>query len=214
MTPRSLRVVAAAAGATVLLAPPAHAADEIALSRDGRTWSSALREPLFAPQLRWVPGDVRTSSFHVRNDSATGGDLVVELVDARDEPGHRPPTGRGFVRRDLTVSSRVAGGPWLGPRASDRPGRSVVTVPAGGRRRVDVRVAFDASSTLRSRTAALDLRLRVSLAESTSSSAGAGGAALPMVGGAASAPWLLAAGVAALGAGLHLRRRQRAAVES
>jgi len=64
----ALRVVLCGA-CLVAPAAPARAADELGSSTDGRTWVSSLATPLFAPSFRWVPSDVETASFYVRNQA-------------------------------------------------------------------------------------------------------------------------------------------------
>ncbi|WP_157973803.1 hypothetical protein [Desertihabitans aurantiacus] len=97
---RALLLVAATlllAGTTV----PAAADPRIGLSSDGRSFRQTLAEPLFDPRTRWVPGDVRSATLWVRNDSAEVADLTVAL----DAPELAGPLRSG----DLVVTGRVAG---------------------------------------------------------------------------------------------------------
>lgn len=89
---------------TVLAPTAAHADDEIALSLDGVHWHASLATPLFDGSVQWVPGDVRTASFHVRNDGSDAGDL--EIAVARTESYSLLDSGF------LTVSARAGDGPW------------------------------------------------------------------------------------------------------
>lgn len=78
--------------------------DNLALSLDGHTWRHAITTPLFAPATRWVPGDVRTERFFVRNDGPTGAGLTVA---ARVRDAH------GLYAGDrLRLQVQTAGGEW------------------------------------------------------------------------------------------------------
>lgn len=70
--------VAAMIGVTT---SPAVAAGELELSRDGTSWSPDLSEPLFDSNVRWVPGDIRSSSFFVRNLTSQQGRLSMDILD-------------------------------------------------------------------------------------------------------------------------------------
>lgn len=89
--------------------PVAHAAtahdpgSEVAVSRDGTHWSDSLAAPLFDPAVRWVPGDVRTALFYVRNRDADAGDLRVTV--------QRTPRDALIGTGWLTVSARAGQGP-------------------------------------------------------------------------------------------------------
>jgi hypothetical protein len=74
-----------ALGATVLstttpVTMSAHTSSGLALSRDGRQWSSDLDSPLFEKDLRFVPGETRVETFRVRNSSADKAELRVRLL--------------------------------------------------------------------------------------------------------------------------------------
>lgn len=147
------------AAALLLSTPSSAVADErIGLSSDGENWSAQLSEPLFDPDVRWVPGDVRTESFFVRNESPESAELSIDLlgsaVDDLVETG------------DLTVMASGGGSDWI---ASDDPGThrlvSSVGVSSADGTRVDVTVAFDADAVNASQTLGFELDLRVNLQE-------------------------------------------------
>ncbi|MCD9153087.1 hypothetical protein [Aeromicrobium duanguangcaii] len=83
---RLVSAVVAAAGLVLAGIAPATAAGEIGVSRDGEHWSEALTERLFDPNARWVPGDVQTASFYVRNQGSSNARLVLTVRSGdRDE---------------------------------------------------------------------------------------------------------------------------------
>ncbi|WP_186629547.1 hypothetical protein [Rhodococcus sp. BP22] len=65
--------------AIVLLigAGPSRPAQSVGYSSDGEQWSKSLSDPLFDRDIRWVPGDRRSSEFHVFNDTEDDGRLVL-----------------------------------------------------------------------------------------------------------------------------------------
>lgn len=185
---------------TALVATPsaAHAADEVEVSLDGVTWSRTLPRPLFATELRWVPGDRETATFYVRNAGRSAGDLSIAAVGHHDD---------GLIeRRDIVISARGEGSPW---RAVDEPGTHRLLSSdalAGGRTaRVDVQVAFAPGSTNRSEVRSLALDLDVRLVQHDRHDGAAGGGLLPGTGGPAAQ--VLLAGLILSGAGLVLVRR-------
>lgn len=118
---------------------PAHAVTGIAFSRDGSSWGSALNGPLFSSSIRWVPGDVRTERFYVRNDSnliakmdvAVIATSVQELID----------TG------DLAVAVRIGNGDWQATSVAGTHDLASRTVNVGESYPVEVRVSFLAEAT-------------------------------------------------------------------
>lgn len=151
-----------AASLMIMLAAttPAAATSPVGLSRDGVTFSSSLDAPLFDPVIRWVPGDIRTESFYVRNLHADDSDLAIDVmgasVDSLLESG------------DLMVAARGAGGTWQDVRS---PGThtlvSAVDLASGNASRVDVKVAFSGESTNVTQVRRLDLDVRVRLSQDT-----------------------------------------------
>lgn len=154
-------VIPAFIAAALLLttASSALADDRIALSRDGEVWSTQLSEPLFDPDVRWVPGDTRTESFFVRNESPESAELSIDLLGSAVD---------GLVKTgDLTVMASGGGSGWT---ETDESGTqrlvSNVGVGSASGTRVDVTVAFDADAVNVSQTLGFELDLRVNLQES------------------------------------------------
>lgn len=154
------RIAFILAGCAVLVAaPPAHAEDEIGLSTDGVHWTPSLTEPLFDPEVQWVPGDVRTARFFVRNERPDKGDLTVSIDRV--------------VRDDLLDTGWLA----ISARAGTQP---FTTVTAGGTFElveqdrlgsgvalpVEVRVAMADSAPNRTMVLGTDLDLTVTLTDS------------------------------------------------
>ena len=138
-------------------ATPASAADvRLGLSRDGVTFTPTLGQPLFDGAFRWVPGDVQTRTFFVRNQSSDPAELSIDVLAAQVD--ELIETG------DLTVSARSGSDPFTDVSEGGEH-RLVTWVPqsAGQVRQVDVKVAFDPTSTNQSQTRSLDLDLRVLL---------------------------------------------------
>lgn len=161
-TPVRLVAVGLAASAAALLPTPAQAEesdDFLGLSADGITWSGTLEDPLFDPNVRWVPGDVRTARFFVRNQQPDAGDLAV-FVDR-------------VVRRDLADTGQLA----ISARAGTQ---SWVTVTGGGRQQlvdrdrlrpavpleIMVRVALVAGAPNQTMVLGTDLDFTVTLTDS------------------------------------------------
>lgn len=204
----AMRVVLCGACLVTLAAPtaPARASDELGLSTDGQTWVTSLATPLFDPSFRWVPGDVETASFHVRNQGPTRAVLTIEVVT-------RDP-GRLIGNDDLEIAARVAGGAW---QTVERGGSAEALlddlVPRGDRRRVDVRVRLVATSPNRSQGDAIRLSLVVTLAQDVvgAEAGGDGGQDAGLLPGTGSPVGLGALVLAAvlIGAGLALAGRGR-----
>lgn len=144
MIRRLASIGAAAAAVVTLVAAPAHADEEIGLSRDGVTWSQELDAPLFDPGFRFVPGDVETRSFQVRNDGPSAGLLTVQVV-ATD------PSAL-LLADDFTIEARVAGGAWVDVEAGTTPVRTELQVAQGAQTQVAVRASFDWESTVQVRS--------------------------------------------------------------
>ncbi|WP_375003319.1 hypothetical protein [Aeromicrobium sp. CTD01-1L150] len=206
---RRWRVVAGALLALSLVASPSYAADELGLSHDGATWGSSLPAPLFDPALRWVPGDARTESFHIRNQAAETGGFRIRMLAV---------TADGLLSTgDLRVSARAGAGEWT---TVDEPGTHLLLqgeLAAGAQERVDVRVELDPASgnesQLRSLDLKLDARLTGELAEEDGAPAGSGeetgdaGGLLPDAGGIAF--WLIIIALLAVATGAAGIARRR-----
>jgi len=207
------RCLLAMAALLVLTGAPAHAADELMLSRDGVTWTPELVDPLFDASVRWVPGDVRTESFYVRNESEQAGRLSIDILGT--------PVHTLLDTGDLDIDAQGAGGAWA---SVSTPGThrllSDGSVPADSARRVDVTVQFDSASTNVSQLKSLELEFRVGLVQNVdedgSDSDGADGSddsdesddasgLLPDTG--APSTWWALGGVVTLGIGILMTRR-------
>jgi LPXTG-motif cell wall-anchored protein len=191
--------------ALLLFAGPARADTRVGLSTDGKTWSQALTKPLFDPAMRWVPGDSRISSFHVRNQAGTGAELRVAI--------HSDDQHDLLANDDIRLEARAAGGDWA-VLANTATAKMLNTdaLGVGESTRVDLRATFDAASTNQSQTSAVALRFQVTLSQAgpkaPSGSPGGGTGILPAT-GAPFGPWVVWLGAALTGAGLALVRRSR-----
>ncbi|QCB49037.1 hypothetical protein E5720_13010 [Rhodococcus sp. PAMC28707] len=81
----SARVIACGAAACTALAAvlligagPSRPSQSVSYSLDGETWSTTLPVSLFDSDVRWVPGDRRSTSFHIFNDTDDEGRLTVQ----------------------------------------------------------------------------------------------------------------------------------------
>lgn len=116
----SLRpVLAAGILAAAMIATPmaATAAEgELVVSVDGAHYSSAEVLPVFADDLRLVPGDSESAAFWVKNDSAHTGVLRLDLIDPVSDDAvfaaHvelvATPDGAGAKR--IALSTAIANG--------------------------------------------------------------------------------------------------------
>lgn len=201
-------VVAAVIAATVA---PAYAADGVGLSFDGRHWSSSLSRPLFPAAFRWVPGDVQTRSFWIKDQGPTGARVSIAVTTADAD--------RLLADRDITLRARVAGGSWVTLHNGDADERlSDEALRRGARRRVDVRVSFDPASHNHSQRSQLPLRFVVTLTDAAvhdspavkTGSSGGGSSILPSTGSTVTAGLLwLAAILIGSGTSLLLLGRRR-----
>lgn len=180
---------------------------ELGLSRDGVSWSRSLDAPLFDPEVRWVPGDVRTARFYVRNQAASRGAMTVTVRSVRRDAL--------LETRTLTVAARSDGGEW---RAVDGPSLVPIVdadlIASGDAVPVDVRVAMDVEAPNRTMVLATDLEFTVQLADARAvadGGSGDGGGSEDGLGssGASVPAWLVLVGALALfaGTGLLLARR-------
>lgn len=142
-----------------LLAPPAVAdGPGIELSRDGRSWSSALSAPLLDEDVRIVPGGATRSDLWLRNSSGRSTTLTVATGPMRSTmPEGVSPLDDFRVR---------VGGTGL---TSDSARRCVVvvrqTLDPGERVRVPVSVALPSTSRRVSERRSVAVPLRLHLTE-------------------------------------------------
>lgn len=191
----------------VALAGPAAAADDpgpVAVSTDALHWSDGLIEPLFDPDVRWVPGDLRTAAFFVRNGGPTPATIQLQ-VRALDDALLR--TG------DIRFAARADGGTWVA-LGQDRVTSllRVAPLPADDHSTIEIRAEFDPASSNQSQQASADLwfdvRLSQAAVEGDAGPAG-GSSGLPDTGAPAVAPLVLVgAGLLGVGVGLVRRRRE------
>lgn len=140
-------------------ASPAVAAGELGLSLDGTHWSSSITTPLFDPSFRWVPGDLESGAFFVRNQGGSTGDLTVDILGA---------TVDGLIESgDLRVTAKGGGGDWSTISAGGT--HRLLTAPnitEGSASKIKVNVAFDPASSNPTQLLASELTFRVALSES------------------------------------------------
>lgn len=145
---------------TILLlgSTSAYAADEIGLSRDGVTWSSALPGGLFDDAFRWVPGDSETESFFVRNQGPSDAVMVIEARSADSD--------ELLSNDDIELRARVDDGTWV-ELENGAPSKNLSQQRIGedAMVHVDVNATFDPASTNQSQTKTLDLTFTVTLAD-------------------------------------------------
>lgn len=191
------------------LAPTsAHAADELGVSWDGQSWSGSLSGSLFDPSVRWVPGDVRTNAFHVRNQASDAGNLTI-WVEGRDED-------RLLRDGDIHLSAKVGSESWVPlARTGTQFRLNSDELSVGDSRKVEVRASFDPVSTNASQHEELALRFQVTLADARANGGGDdpvdstddSDGLLPNT-GAPGVGWLVVAAGAAIGVGLALMKRR------
>ena len=216
------RVAAVAAGALLAAAHagPARASGDVLVSNTDSGFAETLTEPLFDPSLRWVPGDVRSSTFYVRNNTTDPAGLSLSVID--EDAGELLESGALHVR----VSSR--GTRWSpDPRRPSRTMMSEVLLAPGSSAPVKVRVAFDPAASNRTQLLSSGLRIRVRLAQTghidlgpgtapgdgpggsdAAPATGPGGGLLPGTGLPAGLAWLLLLGSLGTGFALVTRRSQ------
>lgn len=146
-----------------LLAPmasatsPAHAGGKLGLSSDGIHWGSGLTEPLFDPQMRWVPGDSETATFYLRHQADGAAELSIDVISS----GSRVLMGAG----DLQISAS-GGGEWT---TVSEPGiHRLLASPnmrAGSMTPVQVNVALSSESKNITQFQGLRLSFRITLSE-------------------------------------------------
>jgi hypothetical protein len=131
----------------------------IEVSLDGVRWTESITTPLFDPAVRWVPGDVRTARFFVRNNRDEQGDLRVVLQRAAQ--GELLDTGF------LTVAARAGNGPWTEVASG---GRQVLIdddeLDSDDEMAVMLRASMSIDAPNRTMVLATDLDLQIRLTQS------------------------------------------------
>ena len=187
----------------VLIGTPASAADEIGLSRNGTTFSSSLPGSLFDPAFIWVPGDVESETFYVRNQGEGTARLTVDIL--------------GQQASDLIESGDLHVTASSGSKSatvSDAGTHRLLTIPGVDTDEIvpiTVTVAFDEASTNETQLLSSDLKFRINLKQ-TSAVLGEeeddGNGLLPDT-GAQSPLWLAALAAISIGSGAALISRRR-----
>jgi len=140
-----LTVMVAMVAVLSLLGAPSTAAPKswpkLLLSRDGHTWTPTLPGPLFQASTVWVPGDVDTQKFYVRNK--TGGQARLGIVIRLND------RSRLVKSRQLLLSAKVGDAPWVA-LVKTRQQLVRVVMSAGAVEKVLVRVEMPVSAKNRS----------------------------------------------------------------
>lgn len=112
-------------------APAGAASQPVRLSTDGRVWAPDLTAPLFDPSVRWVPGDVRTATFWVRNAGPSRGSLTI-TANVHDDAL--------LADGAISLRMRADGGAWkaVGPGTAASLGR----LARGARARIEIVASF------------------------------------------------------------------------
>lgn len=201
-------------------AVPASAADEVLVSNTGADFSRNLSQPLFDPALRWVPGDVRSATFFVKNNGDDPAALTLSVLD--DEAGRLLESGA----LDLRVSSGRTR--WsTDPTSAGRGRKSRTVLGRGGSLPVTVRVAFNPRAANPTQALTSELRIRIGLTQTGRYGVDPGtspgdttngtdrdpraatpGGLLPGTGAPAGLSWLLLLGSILLGTGFALVARR------
>ena len=193
-------------------AAPAYADGEIGLSMDGTHWSQSLNEPLFDPEVVWVPGDSRIATFLVRNEGPTGSTVILDFRG----------TGANELLNDgdIKIAALAGIGGWVdldNGYASNL--LSTSAVPVGAQTSVIVRATFDPASTQGTQLREQGLSFRVTL-EGVTASGGGQGSGTPTPGaqeiagflpgtGAPKVMWIAGIGSIFVGVGLSVVARRR-----
>lgn len=200
---KHLLTLAMAIGLVLVGATPASAADELGLSRDGVTFTSSLSGSLFDPAFTWVPGDVESETFYVRNQGDATARLTVDIL------GEQVSDLISSGDLHVTASSGSAS-----QTISDKDDHRLLTIPGVEPDEivpVTVTVAFDDASTNETQLLSSDLSFRINLKQ-TSAVLGEGAEDLPDT-GAQTPLWLAALAAVCIGSGAALISRRRTHTE-
>lgn len=199
---RHLLGLLAAIAAVLATVIPSQAADELGVSRNGTTWSDAFSGSIFDNAIQWVPGDSRTATFYIRNQSPNEGSLAIAMLG--DHTGDLLDSGNLHVTASAAsgVSVPVSNGNEQLMLNAKCIGSGVV-VP------ITVKVDFDESSRNETRLRSTDLRFVVTLTQTSVVSPARGAtASLPNT-GAPNTIWIVALGSILLGIGVAVTTRRR-----
>ncbi|KAA1399236.1 hypothetical protein [Aeromicrobium ginsengisoli] len=143
----------------VLIGGPASAADEIGLSRDGVTFTSSLSGSLFDSAFIWVPGDVESETFYVRNQGGDTARLTVDIIG--EQISDLIESGDLHVTATSGSHSTTVSAP------GDHRLLSIPGVKADQIVPVTVTVAFDEASTNETQLLSSDLTFRINLKQTS-----------------------------------------------
>lgn len=197
------RIVSHAAVVLVIVlasTTPAAASSEIGLSRDGIAFAPKLDAPLFDPATLWVPGDVRTETFYVRNQATDNADMSIDVIGASRDS--LMDTGA------LMVSLRGSDAVW---HDVTDPGMqrvvSAADLASGRAARIDVKVALLNGAPNMTQVRHLDLDVRVLLSQDTGRPTPVDSGLLPDTG--APTLWSLIVGLCLVAVGTVLVQSRR-----
>ncbi|MEO6606134.1 MAG: LPXTG cell wall anchor domain-containing protein [Aeromicrobium sp.] len=183
-------------------AAPAAADGELGISSNGASYSPTFHGPLFSSAIKWVPGDSRTATFYVRNQSTDTASLTVTLLG--DHVGQLLDSG------DLTVSATGGGGAFTPASNGDEQLLLLSEgIEGGDVVPVQVKVDFSYSSPNDTQLTSTDLNFRVTLTQTADVSPGDGSTgALPDT-GSPDITWIGLFGSILLGTGVAIVSRRR-----
>lgn len=157
---RYLTILFAVIIALFATAAPAAAAGELGISSDGVSYSPTFNGPLFSSAIRWVPGDSRTATFYVRNQSPNLASLAVTVLG--DHVGDLIDSG------DITVDASGGGGVSSSVSTGDEQLILIASdISAGQVVPVNITVDFAESSPNETQLRSTDLNFRVTLTQSS-----------------------------------------------
>lgn len=196
-------------GLVLVGAPPASAADEIGLSRNGVTFSSSLSGSLFDPTFVWVPGDVESETFYVRNQGDATARLTVDILGKQ--------VSDLLASGDLHVTATSGSKTTTVSNAAEHRLLTIPDVEVDQIVPITVTVTFDEASTNETQLLSSDLTFRINLKQ-TSAVLGEGleddddDGLLPDT-GAQTPLWLAALAAICIGSGAALISRRRTHTE-
>lgn len=192
-------------------AAPATAAGELGISSDGVTYAPTFTGPLFSSAITWVPGDSRTATFYVRNQSPDLASLSVKLLG--DHMGELLDSG------DITVAATGGGGASVPASDGNEQLLLLASGIAGGQVvPVQITVDFSYGSPNDTQFESTDLKFKVTLTQSSTTPPdngggngnGNGGSGSPLPNtGAPQVTWIVILGSILLGTGLAITSRRR-----
>lgn len=212
---RYLAVLFAVLIAMFSTAAPAAATGELGISSDGVTYTPTFHGPLFSSAIKWVPGDSRTATFYVRNQSPNLASLSVTILGNH--------VGELLDSGDITVNA-TGGGGVASPVSSGNEQLLLLAAGISGGQVVPVNVTVDFNENSPNVTQYLstDMNFRVTLTQSATtprdngggngngSGSGSNGSTslLPNT-GAPNITWIVALGSILFGTGIAIVSRRR-----